>query len=377
MKKILFIVPSLKLGGLERVQVTIANQLAERGHDVTVMMFNPVFDQRDALSDKVRFIYRAPKKHLGQKIPYIRHTLYDWGLWETRASARQLYDYYVGKERYDVEVAFFRGRAVKIISGSRNPDSVKLAWVHSDFTKCKGITANFADIEAVKKAYAVFDRIVCVSKQAEKAFHERIGLSDKTLTIYNPIPVEEVRKKSLAPCPFEKKRFTIVSVGHLYHVKGYDRLISACCGLSRSGYEFDLVIVGDGEERENLEKLSKELDFKNLTLAGKQQNPYPYMREADLYVCSSRYEGYNLTVAEALVLGVPVLSTECAGPCELLDNGSYGDIVENSEQGLANGIKRLLDDPGRLSGLKAKAEQRAGFFENAPVYSKIEELINT
>lgn len=151
MKKILFILPSLKLGGLERVQVSIANMLSDNGYDVTVMVFNPVFDIKDELSDKVRFIYKPPKKHFGSKIPYIRHTLYDSGLWETRASARQLYKYYVGKEKYDVEIAFFRGRAVKIISGSDNPDSKKLAWVHSDYTKCEGVTRNFSAIEEAKK----------------------------------------------------------------------------------------------------------------------------------------------------------------------------------------------------------------------------------
>ncbi len=374
MKKILFILPSLKLGGLERVQVTIANALANRGHDVTVMIFNPVFTIQNELSDKVRFIYRPPKKHLGQKIPYIRHVWYDIGLWETRASARTLYDYYVGKEKYDVEIAFFRGRSVKIISGSRNSNAKKLAWVHSDFSKCKGITANFHDLEEVKKAYAVFDKIVCVSKQAEREFQKKIGITETT-TIYNPVSVDALRQKAALPCDFNKKRFTVVSVGHLYKVKGYDRLIEACAALHRQGKSLDLVIVGEGEEYEGLKALAERLDFPNLTLTGKLENPYPYMRIADLYVCSSHYEGYNLTVAEALVLGKPVLSTMCAGPCEILDNGKYGMLVENNTQSIRDGIARLLDDPQELESLRRRASERISFFDGAPIISSIEELI--
>lgn len=376
MKKVLFILSSLKLGGMERVQVTIANTLAQRGWDVTVMIFNPVFDLKDALSDKVHFIYKPPKKHIGQKLPYIRHTMYDAGLWEARTSAQKLYDYYVGKEQYDVEVAFYRGRPVKIISGSTNRNSVKLAWVHSDFSKCKGITTSFADMEQTKQAYATFDHIVCVSRQVEDEFQKKMGITDTTVAVYNPVPVAEIRQKAAQPCPYKKKRFTVISAGHLYHVKGYDRLIEACAALQKRGHELDLVIVGAGEERDNLLKLAEKLGYPNLTLPGQQENPYAYMRMADLYVCSSRYEGYNLAVAEALVVGTPVLSTVCAGPCEILDDGKYGVLTENSTQGLTDGIERLMSEPQELAHWRDMARQRADFFDEASIFNAIEELMN-
>lgn len=375
MKKILFILPSLRTGGLERVQITIANALAQRGHDVTVMIFNPDFSLQNELNDKVHFIYKPPKKHIGQKIPYIRHVKYDAGLWETRASAKALYDYYVGKEHYDAEVAFFRGRSVKIVSGSGNKNAKKVAWVHADFSSCKGITANFNDLDEVKQAYAAFDKIVCVSRKAEQEFQKKIGITDTTVTIHNPLPVEEIRKKADLPCSFTKERFTLVSVGRMETVKGYDRLIEACAALNKQGCAFDLVLVGDGEERSNLTALAKRLNAGNVTFVGQQNNPYPFMKLADLYVCSSRCEGFNLTVAEALVLGKPVLSTMCAGPCEILDNGKYGMLVENNTQSIRDGIARLLDDPQELESLRRRASERISFFDGAPIISSIEELI--
>lgn len=375
MKKFLFMLPSLRTGGMERVFVTIANLLVRAGNSVTAVTFNPEMDMKGDLDEKVEVIYKEPKKHLGKIIPYIRHTMYDNGLWETRASARQLYKYYIGDNKYDIEIAFFRGRCVKIISGSTNPDSRKIAWVHSDFTKCEGIEGNFKGMDAVKKAYSVFDKIVCVSKPAEKAFAQVIGLDEKTVTIQNCVPVSDITEKSKAPCDFEKKCFTVMSVGRLHKVKGYDRLIRACARLQKAGTPLDLVIIGKGDEAENLRSLAAELDYPNLTLLGQQDNPYRYVKNADLYVCSSFYEGFNLTIAEALALGVPALSTDCSGPCEILNNGEYGMIVENSEDGLYNGMLKLIQDPELLEKYKSKTKERTKFFDEYTYMKKIEKII--
>ena len=90
---------------------------------------------------------------------------------------------------------------------------------------------------------------------------------------------------------------------------------------------------------------------------------YPYLRTSDLYVCSSIYEGYSLTVAEALVLGKPVLSTKCTGPGDLLEGGNYGMLVDNSEDGLFNGIKNILDNIEMLKDLQVKSTMRGEEFD--------------
>ena len=166
-----------------------------------------------------------------------------------------------------------------------------------------------------------------------------------------------------------------MSVGRLHKVKGYDRLIRACARLQQAGAPLDLVIIGKGEEEEKLNSLAAELDFPNLTLLGQQDNPYRYVKNADLYVCSSFYEGFNLTIAEALALGVPALSTDCSGPCEILDNGEYGMIVENSEGGLYNGILKLIQDPELLEKYKSKTKERTKFFDEDTYMQKIEKII--
>ena len=372
MKKILFVLPWLALGGLERVQVTIANALANRGYDVTVMVLEDRLDLEDELDSRIHLVYKPYKPHkIMSRIPYIRHKFYDSGMWETRANAKKLYKYYIGKEKYDIEIGFFRGLSVKIISGSTNKLSKKLAWVHSDFKYCVGVTNNFKNIKQTREAYSKYDRIVCVSKQAMNSFNKVIGLSDKTQVIYNMMPTKSILKLAEEPTNIEKTRFTILSVGHLIETKGFDRLLEAVKRLNDDGFDFELWLVGYGEDEDKLKDYTKENCLDNVKFLGYQQNPYNYMKAADLYVCASRFEGFNLTVAEALFLETPVLSTDCTGPSEILANGEYGVLVDNSTDGLYNGIYSLLSNKSLLHTYKNKAILRKPFFNENQILSRI------
>lgn len=92
-------------------------------------------------------------------------------------------------------------------------------------------------------------------------------------------------------------------------------------------------------------------------------------------MCSSYYEGYNLTVAEGIILGVPVLSTDCAGPKELLDGGKYGMIVENSADGLYLGLKQLINSPALLDEYRKKAAERKSFFDEDKLLGQFTEML--
>lgn len=372
MKKILFILPSLAMGGLEKVQVALANALSRKGYDVTIMTLQLGDELKQDLNERIRFVYKEPRPFkLMRRIPYIRHKFFDDGMWETRVTAKQLYEYYVGQEQYDVEIAFFRGLAAKIISGSTNPHSVKLAWVHSDFNNCVGVASCFRNMNEVRKAYGKFEHIVCVSDQAKKSFNEVIGLPNKTITVYNILPIQDILTKSFEQCLTQKHMSTVLTVGRLVMAKGYDRLLSAVRRLNEEGIKFQLWIIGSGEEEDSLRQYAMANSLHNVYFLGQQKNPYCYMKQADLYVCSSRYEGYNLTVAEALLCGTPVLSTECAGPCEILDNGQYGMLVPNSEHGLYEGLKTLLEQPELLKEYQEKSLKRHTFFDEDRILQQV------
>ena len=379
MKKILFILPSLCVGGMEKVQVNIANALAERGYDITVMTLSPENDLKAELSDKVHYVYKPYKSHpIMRRIPYIRHKFYDDGMWETRASAEKLHKYYVGNEKYDVEIGFFRGLPIKIISGSTNENAVKLAWVHTDFRKATGYKNNFKNIKAVYNAYSAFDKVVCVSNEAQEGFKSVIGDTENLATIYNLIPIKQitVQAEKEPEIKIRKSKFHLVLVGRLLDsAKGQVRLVKVVCRLYKEGYDLSLTLVGGGvDERKIKDEISNNAAENYIFMTGSQSNPYPYIKNSDLLVCASYFEGYNLTVAEALILGTPVLSTNCTGPNEILESGKYGMIVENSEDGLYSGIKDLLDNPEKMQYYKRKARERLDFFDEEKITNKIEEL---
>ena len=379
MKKMLFILPSLCVGGLERMQVTLANALVARGYNVTVMTLDAADDLRPELDEKVKFIHKPHKKHpIMSRIPYVRYKFYDDGMWERRASAETLYKYYVGDEKYDVEIGFFRGLPVKIVSGSTNEGAVKLAWVHSDLRKC-GIPCEFRGADEMRAAYASFKRVICVSEEAKTGFLAAVGDPGNLMTVYNMIPVDEILEKAKVQRDIDVKKggFHIVLVGHLLDkVKGQTRLISAVTRLKKEGFDLSLALIGGGNDYDSIkEEIFARGADGYITMTGNLKNPYPYIKDADLLVCASYFEGYNLTVAEALALGVPVLSTRCAGPVEILGDGEYGMIVENSEEGLYEGLKKLLREPELMQKYREKAAERREFFDGKKILKQITDLM--
>ena len=376
--KILFIVPSLTVGGMERMQVTLANALYRIGYDITIMLLNPVYDLADDLDNGIRLIYKPYREFpVCRRLKYI-WTFYDDGVWERRASSKKLHKYYVGKEHYDVKIAFFRGLPVKIL-GFREKNVKHLAWVHNDFQKAVGYANNFKSLEAVKKAYSNYDRVICVSKEAQCGFEKVIGNTGNLSTVYNMLPIEEIKKKAEESPAIPSKKYTLnlVLVGRLLDsAKGQIRLIHVISKLVSEKYDVGLTLVGSGVDEEKIREAIKKYNLEEqVVLVGNQKNPYPYMKQADVLVCASYFEGYNLTVAEALIVGTSVLSTRCAGPCEILDDGKYGLLVENSEAGLYNGIKAFLDQPELVNKYKEKARERERFFDEKEILNQILNLM--
>ncbi len=378
MKKILFILPSLTMGGLERMQVTLANRLCRSGYDVTVMILDNNRELENELDSEVSLTRMDYKRKLGRRVPYIRHAFYDDGMWERRATPAALYRYYVGNEKYDVEIAFFHGLPVKIISGSTNKDAVHLAWIHNDFAKIKGYRSAFKSADKVYDAYRKMDTVVCVSESARKGFIKAVGDTGNTKTIYNMLPVDNIismAKEEIA-YRYPKTGLDLVLVGRLKDShKGQRRLISAVSRLRKEGYSLSLTLVGDGSDRSAIEAhIIKHRAQEYVFLVGAQKNPFPYIAGADMLVCSSYYEGFNLTVAEALILGTPVISTRCTGPREILDGGRYGMLVENSESGLYEGLRKLSEDPQLLGTYRSKTKQRSDFFNEERILNEILQL---
>ncbi len=206
---------------------------------------------------------------------------------------------------------------------------------------------------------------VAVSDGVRESLQKLVpALKRRTTTAYNLIEVEQIRAASrrgatLPPQPY------IIAAGRLSHQKGFDLLIRAYAALRKQGFGHTLVILGDGVHRTRLERLAAQLGVRDhVLMPGFIDNPYPWLRGAELFVSSSRYEGFCRVIAEALAVGTPVVATDCpSGPAEVLQGGRYGVLVESDNpDALAQGVHALLCNPERMKALSSLGPARAEAF---------------
>ena len=147
--------------------------------------------------------------------------------------------------------------------------------------------------------------------------------------------------------------------------------------LKAKGKVFHAVILGTGPLYGTLKRMIDSMQLNNtVELLGFQNNPYIYMKQADLFVLPSLVEGYGLVLAEAMYIGISVLSTKCAGPENILEGGKYGCLVDNTEEGLYKGIKRLLESVELREEYREKGKKRVDFFSKKKRVLEIENLLD-
>jgi glycosyltransferase involved in cell wall biosynthesis len=174
---------------------------------------------------------------------------------------------------------------------------------------------------------------------------------------YNPLNDELIRNKANNEIVNRSADTLFVTVGRLDKHKQYDLLIDVVNELNKK-FKFELWVIGEGDQRETLESKISEFKLKNVKVLGRLDNPYPYMKAADCFICSSISESFGLSIQESLVLGVPVIAADCEAVKELVDP-RYGIITANSFEGLKSGIESVLTSPELL--LKMKRELKDAF----------------
>ena len=168
----------------------------------------------------------------------------------------------------------------------------------------------------------------------------------------------------------------MVAVGRLVPQKGFDRLLRITKRLADAGLDFELFILGEGSERPQLEKYVSEYQLEHhVTLLGYCPNPYPYMNSADMIVCSSRAEGFSTVLTEAVILGLPIISTECAGTKEILGDPSCGIITENREDALYECLLQVLSSPEQLHTFALASQRRGEAFCLNTIMQQIEDRL--
>lgn len=364
--KIAFYLPSLSGGGAERVVLNLANGLANKGYNIDLVLAQDKGAFKNQVSSKVSIINLGANRVLFSLVPLIK---------------------------------YFRKNKPKVFLSALNYANIiaVLASLLAIYKK-KLIISEHSTISLEKKAYVnlrekltpilmkIFypfaDLVIAVSQGVADDLIRELGLSrSKIKVIYNPIVNNDLFIKSNEPFIHDwfgpGKPPVILSIGRLTKAKDYPTLIRAFA-LVRKKMEARLVILGEGELREELGNLVHQLNIeKDVSLAGFVDNPYVYLKRASLFVLSSKWEGLPTVLVEAMAFGCPVISTDCkSGPKEILESGKYGILVPVGDiTTLAYHMEKMLTEDKSVIFPEKLLMKKADEFEVHKIINEYEKIL--
>ena len=373
--KVMFMCNSLHGGGAERVLQTILNNIGNE-FDITVYSVNEAYSL-EGYPDKFEYKYIFKHKSKGRLGKFLVNVKNKVKLLIYKYCTPAMFHKLFIRGEYDVEVAFIEGYSTRIVSGA-NSRVKKLAWTHIDMLRNHWSSIAYKNYDEEKACYTKFDTIACVSEVVKHSMDSLFDLKT-TKVVYNPVNEElilEKAKEELRECK-KSDTFRFISLGRLEEQKGYDRLIPIIANLRSEGLDVELWVLGQGSQWSNLNNLIKSYNLNDkVKLLGFKSNPYAYFKYSDAFVCSSRNEGYSTAVTEALILGMPVVSTLCSGTTELLgENSEYGIVTENNAEALYQGMKKIMEKDC-LEKYKKKSLVRGSSFNLKELMSAFEKEIS-
>lgn len=372
-KRILFIHNWMVCGGIERVLLSLLNRFDYSKFEVELLLLHKEGEFLEYLPSevKVKDLYSNHSSFL-EKINFnlLSRLGIDWGYrftmcWKTA-------------NKYDVIISFTGGEPLKYHTYITFKSQKNISWVHTDLLNLHHTLSRFFTEEQEKKAYVEMDKIVFVSNDAKKQFEKLYSdiITSKEV-ILNPIEKELiVQYRKEYKSYYSDRCFNIVSVGRLSGEKAFDRLIGLAKRLKNNGYNFKINLVGDGGERNKLEKLIVDNHLEeNVFLLGFINPPYEIMSNSDLFVLTSIVEGFAMVIGEAFCLGLPIVSTKTTGPIELIDNDKYGILTEHDDESIFQAVKKMIDDDSLRNYYHKKSLERAEILDIDAVMSKVYSIL--
>lgn len=343
-KKVLIRIGSLRHGGAEKVLVNFLKNLPEDKYEIDLLinLYTGMYIKEVPSWVNLHYLLKGEMitTNRPHEIPvkafrvlYQKMFLWFPGL---------LYRFVLKNKKYDVEIAAIHGMYRELLS-SPQKDSKKIIWIQNDIFNLKEYTP-----DVIRQLFR-FDRILVISNKLKKEM-QKSAKNDRekqaVIKIFNPIDKDDTLKKAntaIDDYPFSNSLPTFITIGTVYPQKGYDRLLDVHKKLIDEGLKHQIIIIGDGFDFENILAKLNQLGLQDsVKMLGFRSNPYPYLKKADFYIMSSRHEGFPTIIAEALILNKPVVSTDVSGIKDLLQDGKLGIITPNSEDGIYEGMKKIL-----------------------------------
>ena len=352
MKICFFIYNISNAGGSERVTVLIANELKRRGYDVSIL----------SICGKDSF-YELDKEIIVEIIYKDIHNINSKKKYFD--ILRKAYKYHKNNKT-DIVIDVFASRSLISIPLKALLKLKNITWEHFNYSAKIGLNPL-----GRKLACKYSNKIITLTKEDISLFKQDNKMIASIDYIYNPTPFENNKVSNL-------NNNNIISVGRLSSQKGYDMLLNAWSIVEKNS-DLNLIIVGDGDERDNLDKQVKELNLKNVSFAGITNDISRFYLNSCAYVSSSRYEGLPMCMIEAQSFGLPLVSFKCkTGPSEIIKNEITGYLVENGNcKELAEKILELVKDREKLKKMAIKSKEDSSRFKIHTIIDKWEMAIST
>ena len=365
-RKVIFVTKALWIGGIETSLVNLLNAFNYEKYDVTLLITKAELNLKDKINKNVKLLiidreetYSFDKRyqfksfyHLTEESsnPSFIHKLMMWSVPLIKFVENKLYIKYVKELMRDqvFDTAIIYSDVVGELTIKAIKAKKYLMYYHHGAMR---------HVYHDKIAYKKCQKIIAVSNNQARLLKQFIPkYADRVVVIHNLVDVKSVIEKSKMPIKeiFEKDKFNIVTVGRVSHEKGIDIAVRVCAKLVDNGYKnIQWWLVGDGPAMQEVKDVIKETHMENhIKLLGMKDNPYPYMRKADLYVQPSRFEGYPMTILEALILGQPVISTDNNGAREIIIDNKTGIFCGADPASVSSSIIKLLDSENQFQLLK-------------------------
>lgn len=398
-KKILIVGLSMEVGGAERALLGLLNEISTDEYDVDLFLQRHVGEFMQYIPPNINLLdeieeytnLAVPMKKLLKKRKYkfvigrlvakFKSKRFNKKIKNFKyANAVELeYSHkytkklmpMISNECYDLVISFC---SPHYFAYEKTNAKKKIAWIHTDYD------AIDIDVESEFNMWKVYDYIISISDACTKSFIKIFPqLSNKIEVIENILPStliseqaqEEIKENFL----LENDEIKILSIGRFCSAKNFDNVPEICRLIRNKGLNVKWYLMGYGNGEELIREKIKEQEMeKNVILLGKQENPYPYIKYCDLYVQPSRYEGKSVTVREAQLLGKPVVITKFETSFSQLEDGVDGVIVPMDNEGCAEGIVSLLNNPEKMQILSANCKSRD--YSNKKEINKIYRLMD-
>jgi glycosyltransferase involved in cell wall biosynthesis len=371
---VLFLIPSLEGGGAERTLLNILNKFDYETYSVTlvVVCFTGVYVDQIPKSVKIIPIFKSV---------YVTRIL---SVLQKRINFTYIFRLKIQrlcKEKYHTAISFLDSNFTELLFFIPKVDR-RVTWVHSSYKSNRNFYKFYKKQsyrnKLIEDRYSKLDEIVFVSEDSKNEFIEVFGEFSKMSVVYNLLNESEVRKKS---CEFDVKKnndsFLFIAVGSLFPVKGYEKLINAANLLRNKNYNFEIHIYGKGFLKAALNERINQFKIQDFVkLKGFVKNPYPFMKVADVFLMSSISEAMPMALCEAMLLDVPTLVTNCSGCREVVGQGRYGVMVDQTAEAIASGMTQLMDDSKTLDYYKKQSQLRANVFKDEAILKSLYRIIN-